>query len=65
MAKTEPIKPRGVQLNILLTAEEAEGLQAETERRQAESPGIRVSRAGVARDVLLRFLRKQSKKVAA
>jgi hypothetical protein len=65
MAKDAPAKARGVQLNLLLTVEEAESLQAETDRRQLETPGIRVSRAGVARDILLRFLQKQHKKVAA
>lgn len=50
--------PNGVQINMLLTAEEAEELEREVRRRQEENPGVRMSRAVLARDLVLRALRE-------
>jgi hypothetical protein len=63
MAKTTVKKsvqknhPNGVQINMLLTADEAEELEKEVRRRQEENPGVRMSRAVLARDLVLRALR--------
>lgn len=50
--------PNGVQINMLLTTEEAEELEKEVRKRQEENPGVRMSRAVLARDLVLRSLRE-------
>lgn len=62
MAKEAVPSKRGVQVNILLSEEEAKELDREIQRRQASSPGVRFSRTAIARDLVLLSLRSGSYK---
>lgn len=60
--KPRKIVARNVQVNILLTEEEAKILDEESNRRQEQNPGIRFSRGALVRDIVLKFLTRKNNK---
>jgi hypothetical protein len=51
-------KPESTQVNIQFTSEELSELDAAVEERQAKEPGVRLGRAALVRDIVLKSIRR-------